>query len=279
MALLTTSGAGILLPEEVNDLVVVPVTRRSVAYQVSTVVVIGSNSYRIPILAEDPSASFVAEGAEIPADDADVDELEVTPKKCAALSTISRELASDTINPGAQDMIGEALARDSAKVIDRAFFGTTTTNGPSGLQSLTGVAEVEGGSLTSLDAFAEGQSMAETVGAATSFWVASPATALQLAKLKEATGSNRPLLQPDPTKPGRRLILGVPLLVSDAVDDHTVWGIPQAFSYVVQAQEATLDVSTDAFFTSDKVAIKTTLRVAFGWPHKEAIVKIEHGGS
>jgi hypothetical protein len=243
MALLTTTGAGILLPEEVNSLVVLPVTRRSVAYQVSTVVVIGSTTYRIPVLADDVSAQFVAEGAEIPADDADIDELEVTPRKCAALSTISRELASDTINPGAQDMIGESLARDSAKVIDRAFFGNTTANGPSGLQSLTGVAEIDAGSLTNLDAFAEGQSM------------------------------------PDPTKPGRRLILGVPLLVSEAVDDATVWGIPQAFSFVVQAQEATLDVSTDAFFTSDKVAIKTTLRVAFGWPHKEAIVKIEHGGS
>lgn len=277
MALLTTSGAGILSPEEVNDLVVLPVSKQSVAYQVSTVVVIGSTEYRIPVLVEDPSASFVAEGAEIPADDADVDELIVRPKKCAALSVISRELATDSINPGAQDMIGEALARDSAKVIDRAFFGNTTPNGPSGLQSLTGVAEIDAGSLTSLDAFAEGQSMAETVGAVTSFWVASPATVLQLAQLKDESGSNRPLLQNDPTKRGRRTIFGVPLLTSEAVDDFTVWGLPQARSFVIQAQEATLDVSSEAFFTSDKVAVKTTLRVGFGWPSKESIVKIEHG--
>lgn len=279
MTLLTSNGSGILTPEEVGELVVRPVARASVAYQISQVVVIGSHDFRLPILADDPSAAWVAEGQEIPVDDPEVSELVVTPKKVAALSVISRELASDSLNPGAQEVVGEALARDVARKVDQAFFGTTTANGPSGLGALTGVAEIDAGSITNLDAFAEGVSMAEGVGAAVSFWIASPATVLALSKLKRETDSNEPLLQPDPTQPTRRQILGTPLLSTPAVNDFTIWGVPQTFSYVVQAQEATLDIDTSPFFTSDRVAIRTTLRVAFGHPHPAAVVKIEHGGS
>lgn len=281
MALYTSTGPGILSPEEVNELVVRPVSRMSVAYQVSQLIVIGSHEYRFPILREDPAASWVAEGAEIPVDDPDITELTVTPKKVAGLTVVSREMANDSINPGAQDIVGEALARDVARQVDVAYFGPATpTNGPSGLGTLTGIAEVNAGSITNTDPFAEGQSMAEDVGAAVSFWVASPSTVLHLSTLKqEATNSNLPLLQPDPTQPTRRQILGVPLISSPAVDDVTIWGVPHAFSYVVQNDQPTLDVDASPFFTSDRVAVRTTLRVAFGHPHPAAVVKISHGGS
>jgi HK97 family phage major capsid protein len=291
MPLYTSGAAGILSNEEIGDLVVRPVSRLSVAYQVSQVAVIDSHDFRIPLLTADPSASFVAEGAEIPADDAEISELIVTPKKVAALSVISKELATDSLNGSAADVVGQALARDTARAVDAAFFGTITANGPSGLGALAGVSEVDAGTITTLDAFAEGQSMAETVGAVVIYWVASPNTVLSLANLKQQSGSNLPLLQPDPTLPGRRQIFGAPLLTSPAVDDHTIFGIPASYvpadpddqsgrlSYVVQAQDASLDVDGSVFFTSDRVAVRTTLRVSFGWPHPAAVVKIEHGGS
>lgn len=291
MPLYTSGAAGLLTPEEIGDLVVRPVSRLSVAYQVSQVAVIGSHDFRIPLLTADPSASFVAEGAEIPADDAEISELIVTPKKCAALSVISRELATDSLNGSAQDVVGQALARDTARAVDAAFFGTTTANGPSGLGALAGVSEVDAGTIQTLDAFAEGQSLAETVGAVIIYWVASPNTVLALAQLKRQTDSREPLLQPDPTLPGRRQIFGAPLITSPAVNDYTIWGIPASYipadpddqsgrlSYVVQAQDASLDVSGDSHFTSDRIAVRTTLRVAFGHPHPAAVVKIEHGGS
>lgn len=291
MPLYTSGAAGLLTPEEVSDLVVRPVSRLSVAYQVSQVAVIGSHDLRIPLLTADPSASFVAEGAEIPADDAEISELIVTPKKVAALSVISKELATDSLNGSAAEVVGRRLANDTARAIDAAYFGNTTANGPSGLGSLSGVSEVDAGTLVNLDPFAEGQSMAETVGAVIIYWVASPNTVLALAQLKRETGSNEPLLQPDPTLPGRRTVFGAPLLTSPAVDDNTVFGIPASYvpadpddtsgrlSYVVQAQDASLDVDGSVFFTSDRVAVRTTVRVSFGFPHEAAIVRINHGGS
>jgi HK97 family phage major capsid protein len=100
--------------------------------------------------------------------------------------------------------------------------------------------------------------------------------ALALAQLKQfaTADSNIPLLQPDPTQPTQRLLQGVPLVVSPAVDDFTIWGIPQAFSFVVLHDNVTLDLDKSAFFTSDRIGVRSTLRVSYGWPHPASVVKV-----
>src|SRR6478609_8128900 len=89
----TTTFGPILTPEQVGQLVITPL---SIAGQTMTTVQTSSHVYRIPIVSADPSASFVAEAAEIPTSDAAVTELDCTPSKLAALSIISRELADDS---------------------------------------------------------------------------------------------------------------------------------------------------------------------------------------
>jgi HK97 family phage major capsid protein len=138
------------------------------------------------------------------------------------------------------------------------------------------VQAVTAGEVTNLDAFAEAVSLAEDVGGLTTAFVASPANVLALAQLKRSRDSNEPLLQPspDPTQATTRQVLGVPLFSSPAVDDETVWAIPQQFSFVVVREDAEVGVDTSAFFTSDRIGIRATLRVGIGWPHEAAIVKI-----
>ena len=227
-------------------------------------------------MAADPSASFVAEGAEIPITDADIDELIVTPKKVAGLTVVSRELAEDS-SPEASQVVGDGLARDIAKKVDLAFFGSTTTDGPDGLHNLTGLTEIDAtGPLDNLDVFAEAIAESYNVGGTITSFVASPTVALALAQLKQfsTAGSNIPLLQPDPTQPTQRLVQGVPLIISPAVDDFTIWGIPNAFSFVVLHEDVTLDLDRSAFFTSDRIGVRSTLRVAWGFPHPASVVKI-----
>ena len=48
-------------------------------------------------------------------------------------------------------------------------------------------------------------------GAQTTAFVTSPAVALLLATIKQATGSNQPVLGLDATSPTSRSVLGVPL--------------------------------------------------------------------
>lgn len=276
MTLTTVNSGGILRPEDVGDLIVRPVARASVAFQVSTVVQTASKEYRLPIVAADPSASFVAEGAEIPLTDQSIDELIVEPKKVAGLSVCSRELANDS-SPEATQTIGDGLARDIAKKVDAAYFGNTTANGPAGLRALSGVTEIDGtAGLGDLDIFAEALAESENVGGSITSFVASPTVALALAQLKQysSAGSNLPLLQPDPTQPTRRLIQGVPLVVSPAVGNDVIWAIPQPFSYVVLREDVEVVADSSAFFTSDRIGVRATMRVAWGFPHPASVVKI-----
>ncbi|OBJ74689.1 hypothetical protein A5656_15660 [Mycobacterium gordonae] len=191
------------------------------------------------------------------------------------MTVVSRELASDS-NPEATDVVGDGLARDIARKIDAAAFGAHTSNGPDGLKALAGVTEIDAtGSLDNLDAFAEAISEAENVGAQLTSFVASPAVALALAQLKTGSQLNTPLLGSDPTNPTQRLALGVPLVVCPAMDNATIWGIPKDFSYVVLRDDTVqLDVDASPFFTSDRIAVRATMRVSWGWPHPAAIQKI-----
>lgn len=269
------------LPEHVTDLIVQPVERASIALQVAQVVnsPAGTASLRVPIVTDDPSAAWTAEGAEIAKSDAGTDEVDSPFYKLAGLTVISNELAADS-SPAAQEVVGAGLARDLARKIDAAFFGTagSSTVQPKGLGDIAAanLSEVDAGTAwENTDPFVEAIYAAETVGATVTGFVASPADALALAQLKEETGSKKPLLGADPSSPTRRAIAGVPLFVSEAVTAGTIWGVPGAGKVLVaMRQDATIEVDRSAFFASDQTAIRAILRCAIAVPHPAAVQKI-----
>jgi len=273
----STAGIGGILPDQYGPLVVEPVTRQSVAMQVSTVLATGQHTMNIPRVTEDPSAAWVAEGAEITPDDGALAELSVTPRKVAGLTIVSRELADDS-TPGALKIVGDGLARSIADRVDAAFFGALAAPAPAGLESLTGLTTITGPTAwEDLDPFAAAIAAADGHGTVVTSFVANPADALLLAQLKESTGSRRPLLGSDPTAPTRRVIQGVPLLTSPRVAAGTVWALPKERTFVVRRQEVSMELSKDAYFTSDRVAIRAIMRVTFAFPHEAAIVRVQLG--
>jgi HK97 family phage major capsid protein len=273
MALTTTGGASILTPEEVAALVIRPLMEQSVAAQVSTVIPTNSHDLRVPIVSADPTAAWTAEGAEIAVSDPTITELLVTPKKLAGLTVITNELAADT-SPAALQVVGDGLVRDLKRKVDAAYFGNTVTNGPSGLGSLTTTVIDAGDAWTNLDAFEGAKSAAETLHTNLTAWVTNPTTALALASIKELADSNKQLLGADPTSPTSRVISGLPLYVAPDVAANVVWGIPMAHSLVVYRQDATVVTDTSVFFTSDRVAVRATLRASFGFTYPLGVVKI-----
>jgi HK97 family phage major capsid protein len=273
-----TSGVGThgMLPDEIGQLVVQPVRDAAVALNpaVATVVSTISNQFRMPVLTADAAAAWTPEGSEITPDDSEFGEIVVTPLKLAALTVVSRELADDSA-PSAQAIVGESLAASIARKVDAAFFAATTADGPDGIASVVGVSEVDtDGSITDLDVFAEAISKAEVEGAQLSSFVTHPDDVLVLSKLKKLDTSNEPLLNVDPTQATRRQILGVPLLSSAAVTPGTIWGVPATKVYVVLREDVRLDVDRSAYFSSDSVAIRATMRAGFAFPHPAAIVRI-----
>lgn len=271
----TTTGSPVLSPAQVNELVIQPIINESIAARASTVVPISTNNLRVPRVTADPTAAWTAEGAEISVSDATLDEISVTPKALKGLVAVTAELAADS-SPAALSVVGEGLTRDLRRKIDSAYFGNTVTNGPSGLGSLTTSTATNGGSWANLDSFEAAKANAENLFTSVTAFCTSPATALELGTLKQfaAVGSNMPLLQSDPTQPSARTISGVPLLVSPAVGAGIVWAIPAARSLFVLRQDASVVTDSSVYFTSDRVAVRATLRVSFGFTHPLAITKI-----
>lgn len=272
-----TSAATAITPEQIAQLITLPVEQASVALGVSTIIASNDVRTRIPRLTADPAAAWVAEGAEIGASDPTVDDITVTPSKLAGLNVVSNELAADS-SPAAQQLVGAGLARDIAKKLDAAFFGKKGSDPvrPAGLEDLTGFTPVDAGEAwANLDPFEDAKIAAEGLGLKVTNFVANPADVLALSKLKESSTSNRGLLTPDATAATNRTIAGVPLLVSSAVTAGTIWGIPAERSVIVRRQDVSLATDTSAYFTSDRTAIRATLRIGFAFPQPAALVKIK----
>lgn len=271
----TTTNVSGITPDDIGQLVVQPVERESIAIQTATVVTTSSTHYRVPLVTADPSAAWVAEGAEITPSDATIDEIDIAPPKLAGLTIISRELADDS-SPAAQEIVGQGLARDIARKLDQAYFSAVASPAPAGLTTVVGFGDTATGGTAwaNLDAFSEAISDAEQVGAQLTAFVANPADALAISKLKDETGSNRPLLGVDPSVATKRSIQGITLWTSPYVAAGVVWGIPQARVQVVMRDNTRLEVDRSVFFTSDRVAVKATMRVGFAFVHPAAIQKI-----
>ena len=124
----------------------------------------------------------------------------------------------------------------------------------------------------SLGPFANAVSQAEREGAGVSAFAMNPATALMLETMKEVDGSRKALLGQDPTEPGIRRILGVPVVVSPAIAERVVWCYDRTRVVSVVREDVDLAVDESVFFTSHRVAVRAVMRV--GFPHTTSVVRI-----
>ncbi|MFV8381314.1 phage major capsid protein [Corynebacterium hindlerae] len=275
--LMLTNQRQILTPEQVKDLFVQPFLKQSVVSQVTTVTHIDSHETRFPIITKDPTASWTAEGEEISPSDPTVSEVKVTPAKVAGLTVASNEMMADMLGE-AMSIVGDGLVRQAVNAVDAAFFAESTEeNAPAGLGSHEDVNAIEG-TLKDLDIFQDAISAARLEGREVTNFVANPTDALKLAKLKEGTNSIRGLLQPDPTQPNATLIEGRRLIVTSHCPEGTIWAIPKDAAFTAIRKDATVESDPSPYFSSDRTAIRTTMRVGFAIVHPKAITKITVGG-
>lgn len=287
MTLNSTNAAAILSPEQVAELVVQPLITSSVAMVTSTVVQTDSHSMRFPVVVSDPDTAWILEGAEIPVSESDLDEILVTPAGLKGLTVVSNELVSDS-DPSALDVVGQGLVRDLRTKLDAAWLGDTVTNGPNGLESLTGVTETTAVFDGSLDVIAEAVSLAENAGAPTIHpvdglpnfsLVANPVDVLALSTAKVSTDSNQPLLGVDATAVTGRSALGVRIHSAPACAQGTAWLIPRDRVFVVLRNDPEVVADPSPFFSSYRTAIRAVLRVGFAFPHEAAVVRVGMEGS
>ncbi|KLU10627.1 phage major capsid protein [Kocuria sp. SM24M-10] len=271
----TSTAPRAWLPEDVLSLVVQPVGEESIAARAGAYRTgLTGNALRVPLVTADPTAAWVGEGEEIPVSQNELDEAEAAYRKLAGLSVVSTELADDT-DPDAAQEIGRGLVRDIARKLDHALFNDAGAKAPAGLATLAGVSSVAAPvELTNLDPYISAKFKAAAVGAQLAAFVLSPNDAEELALLKESSTSAKRLLTDNAAQPGAMVLDGVPVLTSPAVADGTSWALPQNRVIVGVRKDASVEADRSAFFTSDRVAIRATMRVAFAFPHPAAIVKI-----
>ena len=148
-------------------------------------------------------------------------------------------------------------------------------------QSIAGV-----GALTLDDLLdAEDKALGANVNPAALKWAMTSRELTLLRKIKQGTGSNAYVLQPDPTKAGGYTIFGKPVIVTNRITDTT--GTPNTgnivladFSQIVVARDLapSVKVLDQTFADYDQQALKVVARYDAAPLNPEAIVKIVNIG-
>ena len=129
------SKGGYLVPQEMNDAIVTKLREENVMRQFATVITTESK-HKIPILASQPSASWIAEGQEIPLKEENFSRLELDAYKLAAGTKISNELLQDSYY-NLEDFFVEEFGKSLAAAEEDAFINggadSDTSNRPTGI--------------------------------------------------------------------------------------------------------------------------------------------------
>lgn len=278
MALLTTSApTGVSLsPEERAQLIIQPLERDSLALRTARVLRTIRDQVQVPLLADDVPTDFVAEGAELPQGEPVVNEATLRPRKIAAMTVLSSELAEDS-EPEAVSLIGQSIARSIRTKLDQAYLFAATGGLPSpGV--LTGTSIVDGGVLgANLDAISDAITTVEANGGTANVITMSPATWGRIAKVKTEGTSNAPLLGVDGTPVGERSLFGVPVFVDSAVVADVIGVWDSNAVAVALRRDVKVESDTSRYFDTDSVAIRATLRADWTVLDPQRVVKISGG--
>lgn len=279
---ITTSTASAVIQQEMSD----KFLRDSyesygVASSVSSLIISSTDSVSFPKIVGASPTAWVGEGEQFTNADMQFDQVEVTPRKVGAVSTITSETMADvSAGGGMASMVMDSLTRRVVEAIDAALF-STVTGAPDGLESLTDVNEIDAGdAFDSVDPFTAAVYAAQGRNAELSAFVAHPDDALTLAQIKRADGSREPLLLSSAVD-GKLVttVNGVPLLTSTYVTKGTCWGLPKDRVLTVQRSGSVVDTSTDARFVNDEVVLRIKARIGFGFIDEPSIQKITVGGA
>jgi hypothetical protein len=61
--------------------------------------------------------------------------------------------------------------------------------------------------------------------------------------------------------------------VSSALAANTLWALDSSRVWLVLRDDVTVEAHRSGFFTSDRVAVRATMRVGFGFVHPQSVVR------
>lgn len=291
---MSNAGAGAtLVPEQYLSNVWDFLAAQAVALQSGlTVIETSRDTLHIPCSTADATASWVSEAGTITASDPAYSEVVATPRKLAARVILSNEIIADG-DPTVLREVQAGLIRALALKMDLGIFeGSGTAPEIRGFKNVVGIQSVSmgtnGAAFTNLDPFADALGALAQENAAGTAIVMHPRTWKALTKLKEVSGSAKPLLQEEaggPTVGVRRSIYGVPVYLSSQLSTTETQGTSGAVAssaYVYQAsqgivvrrQEIRVELDRSRLFDTDQSELRAIARVDFVVPNPDAVVRI-----
>jgi HK97 family phage major capsid protein len=229
----------------------------------------------VPHIVADPAAAWTAEGAPIAPSDPNYADVVATPRKLATLQVISNELIADS-NPDVVQLLETQVARALALKFDLGVFeGSGTPPEIKGLKNVAGIQTAAlTGAITNLDAFAVAISALETANAHASAIVMAPAIWAALMNLKEATGSNKSLLQDSAAAGVTRALFGVPVFLTSQLPTNEAYIYDASQVVAVFRQDTTIVLDHSRLFNSDQSELRATMRADLVVPNPLAVYRL-----
>jgi HK97 family phage major capsid protein len=222
----------------------------------------------IPRILTDAAAGWYAELATITSDAPVGNDLELTPKKVAALCQLSNEAVNDS-SPSLLDLIGTSLTQSVALQADKALLVGTGGVQPTGVVSQASANVAGPISITTLIT-ASGQVAAAGGLARAVFLNPADMTVLQLSK--DSTG--RPLLGPDYVTGPTSVIYGLALYPTTAMTAGEALVCDPAQIVVAIREDATVAVSQDFSFNTDATICRVIARLDVGVNDPRGLITI-----
>ena len=148
----TNTQGGFLVPEVWSNRLYELIVAKSTAISLCEQMTMSSDTMYMPKITGASTAYFVSEAATITSSDPTFGQVTLTPKKIAALTTLSSEVMEDS-NPSVNNIVMQRLAEDIALKIDSSIYnGTSSSTEFLGLRKTSGVNTVDAaGAELSLD--------------------------------------------------------------------------------------------------------------------------------
>jgi HK97 family phage major capsid protein len=197
------------------------------------------------------------------------DELVLTPKKVAAITTLSDEVISDS-SPSVLDAVGTAMTRAVALAADAGILTGAGGKAPSGIYNQAG-GHVVSASIT-IKSLIEASGLIAGVGGQARACYLNPSdhTALML----QVDKNERPLLGPDYAAGPSSTVYGLALFQTPAITKGTALVVDPTQVIVCVRQDASVSVSADVAFNQDASVARVIARLDCGLNDPRGVVSI-----
>lgn len=301
-----TTSATELTTEQVQRILVQPLEQGSTFLAAGPRIFDTAGPIRIPKLngmVEEGTTTpdepdWIGESELISTKDVDFGEVTLLPSTMKSIKVITRfsnEMARQSV-VALDATLQQRLVTDVAAKVDRQLWsaqGDAITT-PKGILAYAGVQQIDkANTALTLDDLidASGMCLAESVNMSALKWVMRPEAWTALRKIKESVGSNRSVIEPDPTKDGVFRLLGHSVVVTkhlplgpdaaDADTDADEQNVVLAdFSTIAVARDLAPSVTVlkERYADYDEQALRVVARYDAAPLLPEAIVKIKNIG-